>query len=72
MLKKKEKKEAARAVGRCLFWSDIPLNITKNNPFWQPVCDVIAVVGPQGIKALPLRRCGDQFFKKKIRTSTLD
>jgi hypothetical protein len=46
MLKKKEKKEADRAVGRCLFYSDIPLSITKNNPFWQPMCDAIAVVGP--------------------------
>jgi hypothetical protein len=46
-LKKKEKKEADRVVGRCLFWSDIPLNITKNNPFWQPMCDAIVVVGPR-------------------------
>jgi hypothetical protein len=46
VLKKKEKKEADRAVGRCLFWSDIPLSITKNNPFWQPMCDAIVVVGP--------------------------
>jgi hypothetical protein len=27
------------------FWSGIPLDITKNNPFWQPMCDAIAVVG---------------------------
>jgi hypothetical protein len=46
MFKKKEKKETDRAVGRCLFWSDIPLSITKNNPFWQPMCDAIVVVGP--------------------------
>jgi hypothetical protein len=46
MLKKKEKKEADKVVGRCLFWSDIPLSITKNNPFWQPMCDAIVVVGP--------------------------
>jgi hypothetical protein len=46
MLKKKEKEEADRVVGRCLFWSDIPLNITKNNPFWQSMCDAIVVVGP--------------------------
>jgi hypothetical protein len=69
MLKKKEKKEANRVVGRCLFWSDIPLSITKNNPFWQPMCDAIVVVG-LGYK--PLRSCGGQFFKKKRRTSTLD
>ena len=46
MLKKKEKKEGDKVVGRCLFWSDIPLSITKNNPFWQPMCDAIVVVGP--------------------------
>jgi hypothetical protein len=46
VLKKKKKKEADKVVGRCLFWSDIPLNITKNNTFWQPMCDAIAVVGP--------------------------
>jgi hypothetical protein len=46
VLKKKEKKEADRVVGRCPFWSDIPLSITKNNPFWQPMCDAIVVVGP--------------------------
>ena len=32
--------------GGVFFWSDIPLSITKNNPFWQPMCDAIAVVGP--------------------------
>jgi hypothetical protein len=47
VLKKKEKKEADKVVGRCLFWSDIPLNITKNNPFCQPMCDAIVVVGPR-------------------------
>jgi hypothetical protein len=45
-LKKKEKKEEDRVVGRCLFWSNIPLSITKNNPFWQPMYDAITVVGP--------------------------
>ena len=33
-------------MGRCIFWSDLPLSITKTNPFWQPMCDAIAVVGP--------------------------
>jgi hypothetical protein len=46
VLKKREKKEADVVVGRCLFWSDIPLSITKNNPFWQLMCDAIVVVGP--------------------------
>eukprot|EP00253_Pinus_taeda_P021780 PITA_21780 len=42
----KKKQEADRVMGRCLFWSDLPLNITKTNPFWQLMCDAIAVVGP--------------------------
>eukprot|EP00253_Pinus_taeda_P015844 PITA_15844 len=33
-------------MGRCIFWSDLPLSITKTNPFWQPMCDAIVVVGP--------------------------
>eukprot|EP00253_Pinus_taeda_P015582 PITA_15582 len=46
LVKKKEKQEAARVMGRCIFWSDLPLSITKTNPFWQPMCDAIVVVGP--------------------------
>jgi hypothetical protein len=46
VVKKKEKQEADRVMGRCLFWSDLPLSITKTNPFWQPMCDAIVVVGP--------------------------
>jgi hypothetical protein len=34
-------------MGRCLFWSDLPLTITRNNPFWQSMCDAVAVVGPR-------------------------
>ena len=45
IFKKKEKQEADRVMGRCLFWKDLPLSITKTNPFWQPMCDVIVVVG---------------------------
>ena len=33
-------------MGRCLYWSHIPLSIVKNNPFWKLMCDAIAVVGP--------------------------
>jgi hypothetical protein len=51
MLKKRKKEEADRVMERCLFWSHIPLSITKNNPFWQSMCDVIDVVGP-GYKSL--------------------
>lgn len=46
VVKKREKKEADRVMGRCLFWSDIPLSIVKNNPYWQLMCDAIAKVGP--------------------------
>eukprot|EP00253_Pinus_taeda_P022485 PITA_22485 len=44
---KKKKQEADRVMGRCIFWSDLSLSITKTNPFWQPMCDAIAVVGPR-------------------------
>lgn len=33
IVKKKEKQEVDRVMGRCRFWSDLPLNITKTNPF---------------------------------------
>jgi hypothetical protein len=46
LVKKREKEEADMVMGRCLYWSDIPLRITKNNLFWQLMCDVIVVVGP--------------------------
>eukprot|EP00253_Pinus_taeda_P033801 PITA_33801 len=44
-MKKKEKAEADRLVSRCLLWSDVPFNIVKTNPFYQPMFDVVAVVG---------------------------
>eukprot|EP00253_Pinus_taeda_P023589 PITA_23589 len=47
LVKKKEKQEADRVMGSCLFLSDLPLSITKTNPFWQPMCDAIVVVGPR-------------------------
>ena len=50
MVKKKEKKDVDRLMGRMIFWSDLPLSITKTNPFFQPMCDAIVVVGP-GYKA---------------------
>jgi hypothetical protein len=68
--KKREKAKADEVLGSCLYWSDIPLNITKNNPFWQPMCDAIAVVGP-GYKSTTFQELRGQFFKQK-RTSTLD
>eukprot|EP00253_Pinus_taeda_P036730 PITA_36730 len=49
-MKKKEKVEDDRLVNRCLLWSDVPFNIAKTNPFYQPMFDAVAVVGP-GYKA---------------------
>eukprot|EP00253_Pinus_taeda_P004357 PITA_04357 len=49
-MKKKEKAEADKLVSRCLLWGDVPFNIAKTNPFYQPMFDVVAVVGP-GYKA---------------------
>eukprot|EP00253_Pinus_taeda_P001827 PITA_01827 len=46
-MKKKEKVEADRLVSRCLLWSDVPFNIAKTNPFYQPMFDAVAVVGPR-------------------------
>eukprot|EP00253_Pinus_taeda_P033933 PITA_33933 len=47
LVKKWEKQEVDRVMGRCIFWSGLPLSITKTNPFWQPMCDAIVVVGPR-------------------------
>eukprot|EP00253_Pinus_taeda_P035608 PITA_35608 len=52
LVKKKEKQEADGVMGWCIFWCDLPLSITKTNPFWQPMYDAIAVVGP-GYKSAP-------------------
>jgi hypothetical protein len=45
MVKIKEKQEADKLVGRCFLWSDIPFSIAKNNPFYQSMFDVVAIVG---------------------------
>ena len=74
IIKKSEKVEEGRVMGRCLYWSHIPLSIVKNNPFWQLMCDAIAVVGPRYKSATfeaPLRSCGAQSFKQKRRTSVI-
>jgi hypothetical protein len=34
-------------VGKCFLWSDIPFNMAKNNPFYQPMFDAVAIVGPR-------------------------
>lgn len=45
MLKKTEKKQANKLLAKFLLWSDIPFGIVRNNPFFQPVVDAIAIVG---------------------------
>ena len=46
VIKKRDKVEADRVMGMCFYRSDIPLSMTKNNPFWQLMYDAIAIVGP--------------------------
>jgi hypothetical protein len=46
MLKKTEKEQADKLLGKFLLWSDIPFSVARNNPFFQPVVDAIAIVGP--------------------------
>jgi hypothetical protein len=44
MLKKKEKEEANKLVGRCLLWSDIPFNFARN-PFYVSMFEAASIVG---------------------------
>jgi len=46
-LLKKMMEEEDKLLVKCLLWSDIPFSITKNNPFYHPMIDVIAIVGPR-------------------------
>ena len=46
MLKRTEKEQADKLLAKFLLSSDIPFNIVRNNPFFQPVVDAIANVGP--------------------------
>jgi hypothetical protein len=45
MVKIKEKQEADKLVCRCFVWSDISFSVIKNNPFYQSMFDVVAIVG---------------------------
>jgi hypothetical protein len=45
MMKKKEKEEADKLVGRCLLWSDIPFSFA-NNPFYVSMFEAASIVGP--------------------------
>jgi len=46
-LKRKEKEDVDKLVNRCLLWCDVPFNIAKTNPFYQPMFNVVVVVGPR-------------------------
>lgn len=45
-LKRNEKEEVDKLVGRYFLWNHIPFSIAKRNPFYQPKIDVIGIVGP--------------------------
>jgi hypothetical protein len=45
MVKQKENEEDDKLVCKCFLWSDIPFNISKNDPFYQPMFDAIVIVG---------------------------
>jgi hypothetical protein len=46
MLKKKEKEEADKLVGRCLLWSGIPFNFARN-PFYVSMFEAAGIFGPR-------------------------
>jgi hypothetical protein len=45
LIKIKEMEEADKLVAKCFLWSDIPFNIA-NNPFYHPMFEAAAIVGP--------------------------
>jgi hypothetical protein len=45
LIKTKETEEADKLVAKCFLWSDIPFNIA-NNPFYHPMFEAAAIVGP--------------------------
>jgi hypothetical protein len=45
LIKKKEMEEADKLLAKCFLWSDIPFNIA-NNPFYHPMFEAAAIVGP--------------------------
>ena len=45
MLKKKEKEQVDKLLGKFILWTDIPFSVARNNPFFLPVVDAIAIVG---------------------------
>ena len=71
MLKKKEKEQADKLLGKFLLWNDIPFSVVRNNPFFQPVVDAIAIVG-LGYKSLLMMTLEGTFFKMKMLTAPRD
>jgi len=55
-------------LGKFLLWSDIPFSVARNNPFFQPTVDAIAVVG-HGTKSLLMMTLESAFFKMKRLTA---
>jgi hypothetical protein len=45
LIKTNETEEANKLVAKCFLWSDIPFNIA-NNPFYHPMFEAAAIVGP--------------------------
>jgi hypothetical protein len=45
IVKTKEKQEANKIVAKCFLWSDIPFNISKNNPFYHSMFEAASIVG---------------------------
>jgi hypothetical protein len=45
LIKIKETEEVDKLLAKCFLWSDIPFNIA-NNPFYHPMFEAAAIVGP--------------------------
>ena len=69
-IKKKEKAKADRLVSRCLLWSDVPFNIAKTNPFYQPMFDAVVVIG-SGYKAPSFAELRGPLFQNEKANCTV-
>jgi hypothetical protein len=70
LIKKKETEEADKLVAKCFLWSDIPLNIA-NNPFYHPMFEAVAIVGP-GYRGPSYQDLRGLSFKGKRPTAQKD
>ena len=71
-VKKKEKQEADRVMGRCIFFGATYLSASQKPIHFGNQCVMLLLLWAQGTKVPHMRSCGGQFFKQKNRTSTLD